>query len=61
MRPSQMGRLTRDDFQLDEPIPFIAVPRGKGGRLAAEEGSKRLVVPAGRQHQESNKPFVSND
>ena len=42
MRPSQMGRLTLDDFRLDEPIPFIAVPRGKGGRLAAvplvEEG-----------------------
>lgn len=42
MRPSQMGRLTRDDFRLDEPIPFIAVPRGKGGRLVSvplvEEG-----------------------
>ena len=42
MRPSQMGRLHADDFRLDDPIPFVAVPRGKGGRLAAvplvEEG-----------------------
>ena len=35
MRPSQMGRLQADDFRLDEPIPYVAVPRGKGGRLAA--------------------------
>ena len=35
MRPSQMGRLTRADFHLDEPIPYVDVPRGKGGRLAA--------------------------
>ena len=35
MRPSQMGRLRAEDFRLDEPIPFVAVPRGKGGRLAA--------------------------
>ena len=35
MRPSQMGRLTRADFRLDDPVPFVAVPRGKGGRLAA--------------------------
>ena len=35
MRPSQMGRLTRADFHLDDPIPYVAVPRGKGGRLAA--------------------------
>ncbi len=35
MRPSQMGRLRRDDFRLDAPIPYVAVPRGKGGRLAA--------------------------
>ena len=34
MRPSQMGRLTRDDLRLDDPIPYIAVPRGKGGTLA---------------------------
>lgn len=42
MRPSQMGRLRADDFRLDDPIPFVAVPRGRGGRLAAiplvEEG-----------------------
>ena len=36
MRPSQMGRLTATDFHLDEtPIPFVIVPRGKGGRTAA--------------------------
>ena len=42
MRPSQMGRLRSGDFRLDDAIPFVAVPRGKGGRLAAiplvEEG-----------------------
>ena len=35
MRPSQMGRLTRDDFRLADAIPYVAVPRGKAGRLAA--------------------------
>ena len=35
MRPSQMGRLTRTDFHLDEAIPYVDVPRGKGGRQAA--------------------------
>ena len=35
MRPSQMGRLRPEDFRLDEPTPFVVVPRGKGGRLAA--------------------------
>ena len=35
MRPSQMGRLQADDFRLNDPIPYVAVPRGKGGRLAA--------------------------
>ena len=34
MRPSQMGRLEAADFRLDAPIPYVAVPRGKGGRLA---------------------------
>ena len=35
MRPSQMARLQPDDFRLDEPTPFVVVPRGKGGRLAS--------------------------
>ena len=35
MRPSQMARLQADDFRLDDPIPYVAVPRGKRGRLAA--------------------------
>ena len=35
MRPSQMGRIRAEDFRLDEPIPYVAVPRGKGGRIAA--------------------------
>ena len=35
MRPSQMARLQPDDFRLDEATPFLVVPRGKGGRLAA--------------------------
>ena len=35
MRPSQMARLTREDFRLADAIPYVAVPRGKAGRLAA--------------------------
>ena len=35
MRPSQMGRLKRTDFHLADPVPYVSVPRGKGGRLAA--------------------------
>lgn len=31
MRPSQMGRLTDGDFHLDDAIPFVVIPRGKGG------------------------------
>ena len=35
MRPSQMARLQAEDFRLDDAIPYVAVPRGKRGRLAA--------------------------
>ena len=35
MRPSQMGRLAREDFHLSDAVPYVNVPRGKGGRLAA--------------------------
>ena len=35
MRPSQMGRLRLADFHLAAPVPYVNVPRGKGGRLAA--------------------------
>ncbi len=35
MRPSQMGRLSPEDFHLHDPIPYVSVPRGKRGRLAA--------------------------
>ena len=35
MPPSQMGRLTLADFHLQEPIPYVSVPRGKRARLAA--------------------------
>ena len=31
MRPSQMGRLRAEDIRLDEPSPYVVVPRGKGG------------------------------
>ena len=30
-----MARLQPDDFRLADPTPFVVVPRGKGGRLAA--------------------------
>ena len=42
MRPSQMGRLTPEDFKLDAEIPHVIVAQGKGGKTAAvpllEEG-----------------------
>ena len=34
MRPSQMGRLTPDDFHLEDEIPHVVVGRGKGGKIA---------------------------
>lgn len=30
-----MDRLQADDFRFNEPIPYVAIPRGQGGRLAA--------------------------
>lgn len=30
-----MGRLGNEDFRLDQPIPYVAVPRDKGGRIVA--------------------------
>ena len=42
-----MGRLRIEDFRLDGPIPYVVVPRGKFGRLAAvplvEEGLAAAV------------------
>ena len=35
VRRSQMGRLTRTDFHLEAPIPYVDMPRRKGVRLAA--------------------------
>ena len=35
IRPSQMGRLQRQDFRRDELVPFVAMPRIKPGRLVA--------------------------
>ena len=35
IRPSQMGHLQPEACRLDEPTPFVALPRRKGGRLAA--------------------------
>ena len=46
MRPSQMGRLTRANFHLEEPIPYVSVPRGKRGRLAAVPLVDEAVVVA---------------
>ena len=34
MRPSQMGRLTPDDFHLEDEIPHVVVVQGKGGNTA---------------------------
>ena len=53
MRPSQMGRLRRDDFRLDDAIPFVAVPRGKRGRLAA--------IPLVEESLQAARDFVSRD
>lgn len=35
MRPSQIGRLTREDFHLHEPIPHVSAPPGRRSRLTA--------------------------
>ena len=35
MRPSQMARLTREDFRLADAIPYVAVPRVDEGVAAA--------------------------
>ena len=48
MRPSQMGRLARENFHLDEPIPFIIVPQGKRGYSAMVP-----LVPEGRTAAEA--------
>lgn len=53
MGPSQMGRLTLNDFRLDEPLPFVVTPRGKGGRLAA--------VPLVEEGLEAAHSFIAAD
>ncbi len=53
MRPSQMGRLQPDDFRLDEPMPFVVVPRGKRGRLAA--------IPLVGQGLDAAREFLASD
>ena len=35
MRPSLMDRLQRADLHLADTVPYVSVPRGNGGRLAA--------------------------
>ncbi len=35
MRPSHTGGLRAEDFRLDEPIQYVVVPGGRGGRIAA--------------------------
>ena len=32
MRPVQLMELTRNDFRLDEQIPYVAIPRGRKSR-----------------------------
>ena len=53
MRPAQMGRLTKQDFRLHEKIPFVAVPRGKRGRLAA--------IPLVGRGLEAARDFITKD
>ena len=55
MRPSQMERPTRDDFRLDEPIPFIATPRGQGGR------SPKTGAPEVPQHGPTLRLVATHD
>ena len=42
-----MDRLRAEDFHLDEPIPYVPVPRGKGGRIAAVPLVPEGVAAAG--------------
>ena len=51
MRPSQMGRLQPEDFRLDEHTPYVVVPRGKKGRLAA--------IPLIREGLEAARDFMA--
>ena len=44
MRPSQLGRLRAEDLRLDEPIPYVAVPRGESDRTAAVPLVPRAVL-----------------
>ena len=53
MRPSQMGRLNPDDFRLDETIPFVAIPSGKGGNIA--------TVPLIAEALETVRAFIDAD
>ena len=53
MRPSQMGRLLRDDFRFDDEIPYVVVPRGKNGRLAS--------IPLVEEGLKASRDFVSRD
>ena len=53
MRPAQMGRLRKEDFRLHEPVPFVATPRGKRGKLAA--------IPLVGQGLEAAREFISRD
>ncbi len=59
MRPSQMGRLTRADFHLDEPIPYVDVPRGKGGAAGrGAAGGRGGVCRAGVYRRRRVRPLV---
>lgn len=41
-----MGRLRAKDFRFDEPIPYVAIPRGKGSRLAPSSSSPKGSTPS---------------
>ena len=48
MRPSQMGRLRSEDFRLDEPTPFVVVPRAarEGGWQRSRSWARGWMRPA---------------
>ena len=49
MRPSQMGRLRAEDFRLDEPTPYVVVPRGNDDLRPATTGEARQGNQAARR------------
>lgn len=54
MRPAQMGRLTREDFRLDEEIPYVAIPTGRKSKQIVALPLADKGIEAARAFIEAN-------